>query len=93
MLTGDMLRRSAERFPGKPAIVAQVPSGRLALEGEALRMVGEGDETCVTVNIVAHEQVVCVGAVAANLEEFHEVVELTVKVAVETVIVTVWFDA
>ena len=27
MLTGDMLRRSAERFPGKPAIVG--PTGRL----------------------------------------------------------------
>lgn len=34
-----------------------------------------------TVNIVPHEQVVGVGRLAADLEELHEVVELTVHIA------------
>ena len=42
------------------------------------------DGVVATINIIAHEQVVGVGRVATNLEEFSQVVELTVDVTTDS---------
>ena len=43
---------------------------------------GDGlDGVVATINVVAHEEIVCVWRVASNLEQFHQVVELAVHVS------------
>ena len=39
------------------------------------------DAVVSSVDIVAHEKVICVGRLSANSEKFHQVVELAVHVA------------
>ena len=41
------------------------------------------DRIITSVNIVAHEQVICVWRSTSNLEQFHEVVELAMDVTAD----------
>ena len=47
------------------------------------RMRDRFDTVVASVNIVAHEEIICVRALSTYLEKFHQVIELTMDIATD----------